>query len=208
MMHCEAGASPLKVRVASTAVLPGSLGAWGEVLHVDPQGREWADHPIHQNTYLPLANLGKRATALETNQRARGRIWRSAPAIGPSILPLPEQARERAFAAWLRPFPGQATYGTRELVMEHASEIRWDGALRQAVVFQIAHPAKVTFDEDQNPSLIGPSQKRNSAPSHAVYRKSDSKPLDQFIRIDGATVGGVGPQQAPPLYGKALKKII
>jgi hypothetical protein len=42
-----------------------------------------------------------------------GRIWHSTPVTGPSILPLPEQARERAFAAWSRPFPGQA-YGTRE----------------------------------------------------------------------------------------------
>jgi hypothetical protein len=67
------------------------------------------------------------------NQRGPGRIWRPAPAIGPSIVPLPEQARERAFAAWLRPFPGQAAYGTRELVMEHASGIFWDGTLPQSL---------------------------------------------------------------------------
>ena len=64
-----------------------------------------------------------------------GRIWRSTPVIGPSILPLPEQARERAFAAWPRPSPGQAAYGTRERVMARASEIFWDGTLLSRYVF-------------------------------------------------------------------------
>jgi hypothetical protein len=67
--------------------------------------------------------------------------------------------------------------------MGHASAIFWIGALLRVV--QIAHPAKVTFDEDQNLSSIGSHQKTNSAPSHAV-RKSDSEPLDQFIGLDGA----------------------
>ena len=74
-----------------------------------------------------------------------GRIWHSTPVIGPSILPLPEQARERAFAAWFRPFPGQAAYGTCERVIEHASEIFWDGTLLSHCVFQILHPARVAF---------------------------------------------------------------
>jgi hypothetical protein len=37
----------------------------------------------------------------------------------------------------------------------------------------VAHPAKVTFDEDQNPSSIGSHQKTNSAPSHAVRNDAD-----------------------------------
>jgi hypothetical protein len=136
-----------------------------------------------------------------------GRIWRSTPLIGPSILPLPEQARETAFGAWFRPFPGQAAYGRRERAMEHPCEIFWDGALLSlSFKYRTQRGLPLMRIKSQAQS---DQAKKNSAPGHAVCGKSDPGPWISSSAFDGANSRSVGPQKADTALakGKPLRRL-